>query len=97
VIDDESAISALEKSDTIGTRMTRIERICTDFLGIYAQNLSKTKQKSVQIRPNPCHPRSNRIALFQSGNCCSSLNHSSFILYPSSFIRKVTNLTNSLS
>jgi hypothetical protein len=48
--------------DTIGTRITRIRRICTDFF--YFNSFSQTQAKSKKIcanPPNPCHPRSNCI------------------------------------
>jgi hypothetical protein len=47
-----SAVSALEKSDTMGERIGRIERIQTDFLDPNARISSpKIKKKSVRIRP----------------------------------------------
>ncbi len=39
-----TAISALEKVNTIGTRMTRIGRICTDFFGIQRKIRENSKK-----------------------------------------------------
>jgi hypothetical protein len=75
-----SAISVLENVDTIGTRMTRIGRIFTDFF-IFTYNFififmlfqNKISIQPKKIRANPLNPRSNCIGIFQNGNCCFKL------------------------
>jgi hypothetical protein len=47
----ESAISAWEKSDTMGERMGRIGRIRTDFFIKMHGFQAKKSRKSVRIRP----------------------------------------------
>jgi hypothetical protein len=65
-----SAISALEKSDTMGEQIGRIGQIETDFLNPNARILSKKIKKIGFNPPNPLNPFSHCIAFFQSGNCC---------------------------
>jgi hypothetical protein len=64
-----TAISALEKSDTMEERIGRIEQIQTDF---FTQMHEFQAKKSKKIRfnpPDPPNPFSHCIGIFQNGNC----------------------------
>jgi hypothetical protein len=61
-----SAVSALEKSDTIGTRMTQI---LADLHGFSFTYILEIQAKLKKIRANllnPRHPCSHSISIFQS-------------------------------
>jgi hypothetical protein len=61
---DESAISALEKSDTMEERIGRIRQIETDFFYPNARILSKKSKKIRLDQLNPPNPFSNCIAFY---------------------------------
>jgi hypothetical protein len=68
------AISHLENGDTMGERMGRIGQIETDF---FLSKCTDFKQKIKKIRlnpPDPPHPFSHCIGIFQSGNCWREIN-----------------------
>jgi hypothetical protein len=64
-----TAVSVLEKSDTMGERIGRIRQIEADFFYLNARILSKKPKKIRFNLPNPLNPFFHCIGIFQSGNC----------------------------
>ena len=79
-----SAISALEKRDTMGERIGRIRQIGTDF-GVSNARISSKKSKKIRsYPPNPLNPFSHCIPKLS----CTKYNTFNFALYITYMLKK---------